>query len=233
MAKQRRVTATRSSRSRKAPSRKAARTPTRARRPRPAAAAPAGSPAAPEPAAEAPAAPPPARKPAYYEAIASYEAGVRALQRRDFLAAAEQFRHVIQRHPDERELVERATLYLSVCERQTANRAGAARTPRERIYAATVALNSGDSAAALAHLQQALAEDPHNDHGHYIMAVALSEQGRHVEAVEYLRKAIQLNPDNRSLARQDQDLVTLREVPAARELLESEPEPRRQVRARR
>jgi Tfp pilus assembly protein PilF len=163
--------------------------------------------------------PAPPKKPAYYEAIAVYETGVRALQRHDFAGAAEHFRSVLQRYPDERELVERATLYLRVCERETANRATGPRTPAERIYAATLALNAGNADLALSHLRQALAEDPNSDHGSYIMAVALSDRGQYGEAAEFLRQAIALNPDNRSLARQDPDLAVLRETDAGRQAL--------------
>jgi len=161
------------------------------------------------------------RKPAYYEAIAVYESGVRALQRHDYAGAAEHFRSVVQRFPDERELLERARLYLRVCERETANRPNEPRTPQERIYAATVSLNAGDANGALAHLRRALADDPENDHGHYIMAVTLTDQGQHREAIGFLRQAIELNPDNRSLARQDPDLAVLRETNGCRELLDA------------
>jgi Tfp pilus assembly protein PilF len=163
----------------------------------------------------------PVRKPAYYEAIALYESGVRALQRHDFAAAADQFRTVVQRFPDERELLERARLYLRVCERETANRPAGPKTPQERIYAATVALNAGDSSGALAHLRQALAEDPDSDYGHYIMSVALTELAEFGDAIEFLRQAIALNPENRSLARQDPDLAVLRETVACRQLLDA------------
>jgi Tfp pilus assembly protein PilF len=186
---------------------------------------PAAKPVAAQPAVKKVAVPPaPApvtRKPAYYEAIAVYESGVRALQRHDYTGAADHFRSVVQRFPDERELLERARLYLRVCERETANRPAGPRTPQELIYAATVSLNAGDAHGAIAHLRRALAEDPENDHGHYIMAVTLTDQGQHVEAVDFLRQAIELNPENRSLARQDPDLAVLRETDGCRELLDA------------
>jgi len=219
MAKQRRVTAARSPRTGKSKPKKAARPAVRARGSAPAVAA-TTSPAPQRARVSADVTPPP-KKPAYYEAIAAYETGVRALQRHDFSGAAGHFRTVIQQHPEERELVERATLYLRVCERETVNRAAGPRTPGERIYAATVALNAGNAEAALAHLRQALADDPENDHGNYIMAVALTERGELIDAVSHLRQAIALNPDNRSLARQDPDLALLRESAAGRELLAS------------
>ena len=89
-------------------------------------------------------APPPSRKPTYHEAVALYERGLQALQRHDFGAAADALRMVIERYPDERELLERARLYLKVCERELTPRETAPRTAEERVYAATVALNAGD-----------------------------------------------------------------------------------------
>src|SRR5438045_8313114 len=66
----------------------------------------------------------PAQKPTYHEAVAMYERGLQALQRRDFAAAAAALRSVIDRYADERELLERARLYLKVCagERQAEER---------------------------------------------------------------------------------------------------------------
>jgi tetratricopeptide (TPR) repeat protein len=164
---------------------------------------------------------PPARKPAYYEAIALYESGVRGLQRHDYDVAAAAFRSVLERYPDERELHERARLYLRVCERETARRPAAPQTPQERVYAATVALNAGDHATAMEHLRRALEESPDSDHAHYIMAVALAAQGAVDASLEHLRQAVTLNPENRALARQDPDLDNVRDHEGFRDLIDS------------
>ena len=159
--------------------------------------------------APAPAPPPAPRKPGFYEAVAIYERGVQALQRRDFQVAAEMFRMVIQRYPEERELLERAHLYLRVCERETARQTPPPQSSGDHVYAATVALNAGDHAAAMAHLERAIGADADNDHAHYIMAVALTARGRREEAIGHLKRSIALNPENRSQARQDPDLEPL------------------------
>jgi tetratricopeptide (TPR) repeat protein len=174
-----------------------------------------------EAARKEPQAPPPApRKPAFYEALAVYEAGVRALQRHDFEAGADGFRGVIERYPGERELVERARLYLQVCERETARRPAAPpQTASDSVYAATVALNAGDRAGALTHLGKALEEQPDSDHAHYIMAVALTDQGDRAAALTHLRQAITLNPENRATALQDPDLSELRDLADFQEVL--------------
>jgi tetratricopeptide (TPR) repeat protein len=186
---------------------------------------------APEPAAVAP--PPAPRKPGYYEALAMYENGVRALQRHDYPGAATQFRTIMERYPEERELQERSHLYLRVCERETARRPATPQTPQERVYAATVALNAGDTAAALDHLTRALTDAPESDHAHYIMSVALASKGDSARALEHLRQAITLNPENRALARQDPDLEPLRHSEDFRDLTEGVTAGRSKARKRR
>jgi Tfp pilus assembly protein PilF len=173
--------------------------------------------------APAPQAPPPApaRKPTYHEAVGLYERGLQALQRRDFTAAANALRLVIQQYPDERELLERARLYLKVCERELEPREPVSRTADEWVYEATVALNADQESVAVQHLQRALTENPRHDHAHYMMAVASARRGDRETAVEHLRHAVRLNPENRALARQDPDLDALRELEAFREALDA------------
>ena len=135
------------------------------------------------------------RKPGFYEAVAIYERGVQALQRHDFAAAAGFFRTVLERLPrGARAARARAALPARLRARNVARSRPTPKTPAERVYAATVALNSGDHAGALDHLQRALGEDPESDHAHYIMAVALGMRGRVDEALDHLRRAIALEP---------------------------------------
>ncbi len=152
-----------------------------------------------------------------------YERGLQALQRRDFAASAEALRTVIERYPDERELLERARLYLKVCERELEPKEPAPKTADEWVYAATVALNAGDEATGLLHLQRALTADARHDHAHYMMAVAVWRRGDVGGALDHLRRAIALNPENRSIARQDPELDSLRDAPAFRAALDTPP----------
>src|SRR5260221_5513765 len=167
--------------------------------------------------------PPPVRKPTYHEAVAMYERGLQALQRRDFAASADALRAVIERYPDERELLERARLYLKVCERELEPKEPAPKTADEWVYAATVALNAGDEATALLHLQRALTADARHDHAHYMMAVASARRSEVSAALDHLRRAVALNPENRSIARQDPELDSLRDAAAFKAALETPP----------
>src|SRR5260221_1546885 len=167
--------------------------------------------------------PPPVRKPTYHEAVAMYERGLQALQRRDFAASADALRAVIERYPDERELLERARLYLKVCERELEPKEPAPKPADEWVYAATVALNAGDEASALLHLQRALTADARHDHAHYMMAVASARRSEVHAALDHLRRAVALNPENRSIARQDPELDSLRDAAAFKAALETPP----------
>ena len=208
-----------------AASRPAARKAQPSKRPAPKAAAKAPAKAV-KPVLPPPPAPPPQpppRKPTYHEAVAMYERGLQALQRRDFAASAAALRTVIERYPDERELLERARLYLKVCERELEPKEPTPKTADEWVYAATVAQNSGDDATALKHLQRALSEDARHDHANYMMAVATAQRNDAATALDHLRRAIALNPENRSRARQDPDLDVLRDDPGFRSALDTPP----------
>lgn len=168
-----------------------------------------------------PKAPPFERKSSYLEAVSVYERGIEALQRRDYETAAGQFRALMARFPDERELHERAQVYLRVCERELAVAATEPRTNEERIVAATVALNAGDYARTLKLLGDVLRDDPKSDHAEYMSAVVLCATGDREAALERLRRAVELNPDNRNLARQDNDLDALHDLDGFRQLLQA------------
>ena len=177
----------------------------------------------PQAAAPAPTPVVPPKKPSYHEAVSLYERGLQALQRRDFAAAADALRNVIARYPDERELLERARLYLKVCERELEPKEQAPKTADDWVYAATVALNSADEPAALHHLTRALEANPRHDHAHYMMAVATARRAEPERALEHLRQAVALNPENRALARQDPELEWLRGLAGYAQALDTPP----------
>jgi tetratricopeptide (TPR) repeat protein len=174
------------------------------------------------------------RREAFLAAVAVYEQGVQALQARNFERAAELLTSVLVEHPDELDLHERVRLYLKICEREAAPGQAAPRTVDERLYAATLALNRGLTQEALAHLESVLQATPDNDHAHYMMAIVRVHRDELDEAAACLRQAIALNPENRTLARQDPDLEGLRQNAEIRAFLETSvpSDRRRQPRSR-
>jgi tetratricopeptide (TPR) repeat protein len=143
------------------------------------------------------------------------------LQAHDFGGAADLLRGVLSEYPEERELHERVEQYLSICERKVAPPAAAPKTVEESLYAATLALNSGDYMSALSHVDSALGRAPDNDHAHFTRAVVLTLRGEVSEALPSLVRAVELNPENHALARQEPDLETLRQNAEARQTLDA------------
>jgi tetratricopeptide (TPR) repeat protein len=175
--------------------------------------------------APSPPRPAPAPRPAYLEALGLYERGLEALQRRDFDRAAAAFQDVLTRYPEERELHERTRLYLKVCERERSAARPVPRTPEERLFAATVSMNAGEYGTALDHLRAVQSEEPDNDHAEYMLAVIGAVRENYQEALAHLRRAIELNPENRGLARHDPDLQALRGDETFRLMVEPAPGP--------
>src|SRR5204863_4453014 len=131
-------------------------------------------PAPQRPAPARPAPPPAPVRVGYANAVALYEQGVAALQAHEYARASTLFRSVLSGYPEEKELHERARLYLNVCERQVESRAAIPKSPEERIFAATVAFNQGDYDEALMHLRAATTDAPDHDHALYMLAAVLA-----------------------------------------------------------
>ncbi len=158
----------------------------------------------------------------HLEAVRAYELGVEALQQRDFKRAAQLLESLINRYPDEKELHERVRLYLNVCRRQAAPPDHTPRTPAERVYAATLAINAGVYDQGLRQLQLALEAEPSNDHVHYMLGVVHALRQDFASSLAHLQRAVELNPDNRFLAIQDTDLAALRETdPSFRTIIDA------------
>jgi outer membrane protein assembly factor BamD (BamD/ComL family) len=154
--------------------------------------------------------------------VARYEQGIRLLQEHKFHEAASAFQSVLTQYPEEKELNDRVRLYLSLCERQLTSAAEPG-TTEERLYAATLALNAGDSATALRHLGKIVSQDPEHDGALYMLAVVHALRDDPATALTYLQRAIERNPENRSLALQDSDLERLMQDEAVRAALETGP----------
>jgi tetratricopeptide (TPR) repeat protein len=160
---------------------------------------------------------------------------MQALQRHQYGPAADLFRSLINQFPGERALLERARVYLGICERELARRPVEPVTLEERVTAATAALNNGDEARAERLARAALAEDPRHDLALYLLAAIEARRGASDAALSFLRDAIDVSPEASAQARHDPDFEGLRHIDAFRALTEPPPpasHPRRPRRGR-
>ena len=135
---------------------------------------------------------------------------MRMLQHHNFSKAAELFGHLTTVHPLERDLIERSRVYLAVCFRHLTPLTADPVDNRERLYAATLAINAGDLTAAAHYLDRVRMDEPANDQALYMLAVVHTARDEQDLAIRYLSQAIEANPENRALARVDPDLDALR-----------------------
>jgi tetratricopeptide (TPR) repeat protein len=154
------------------------------------------------------AAPPPQNGP---RQLSSFEAAMKLFHARKLKDAREKF--VEAETGPERDVAQRARLHIAMCDRRlqrTTVHLGSA----EDYYNYGVALiNTRNVAEARTHLEKALQIAPGSDHIHYALALAQALSGDVVNAYENLRRAIELEPRNRIIARQDADFVPLAHQP--------------------
>lgn len=173
----------------------------------------------PQPRASEP--PPPKKRSTFPDAVQAYERGLQALQQHRFDLAAAAFQSVLDRFPEEKELHERARLYLNVCLRQIRPPDSTPQNADERVYAATLAINDGRYDDGVSQLEAVLREVPDHDYANYMLGVAEAQRGNAPGAIARLRRAFELNGENLALARRDPDLERLRQDESFRQTLDS------------
>jgi len=172
----------------------------------------------------------PPRRSTYADAVILYERGLHALQGKRYRDAAETLKRVIAEFPEEKELHERAELYLRVCARQLTPPDATPKTPEEQVYAATLAVNAGAFDRAIALLTVALQQKKDNDSAEYMFGVALSMKGDQRGALAHFARAVELNSDSRELLRKEPELEALRQTDEFKALLAAPSAPARKER---
>ncbi|HBY59651.1 MAG TPA: hypothetical protein DEH78_07490 [Solibacterales bacterium] len=121
-----------------------------------------------------------------------------------------------------REMAHSAQLHVRMCEQRLSKGKPELKSPDEHYHYAITLINRRQLDDAQRHLQIALASLRDAEHVHYAMALAAALKGDLPTSYEHLKRAIELEPRNRSLARNDADFQeSLRQSPL-RELVHPE-----------
>jgi tetratricopeptide (TPR) repeat protein len=148
-----------------------------------------------------------------------YEKGSVALQKKKFEEAEKHFRALLEGFGDEKELADRARLYLAVCQRRTkgAPVRATVETPDEGYYAALVEKNRKNFQAAIEQLRRSAGK---NGDGRvpYLMACCFAQMNDAENALGALERAISEDEGNRAVARRDPDFEPVRESPEFQKL---------------
>jgi tetratricopeptide (TPR) repeat protein len=170
-----------------------------------------------------PVAPPDPEGPAKQQQLKHYEEALTLFQQQKFQRAKQSLERVIE--GPSKELGERARVHLRICEQRISREPAPVLKSAEDHYTQGVALmNLGRWDDAREHLDRARKAAPKADHIVYAMAVLDCLTGEADSAMDNLKTAIQLRPENRYHARNDEDFKFLQEDPRFTELLYPERE---------
>ena len=148
------------------------------------------------------------------QAVEQFEKAIKALGRKEYDKAREQFEAVATAFPEEREVVERARSYQALCDRAMAEGKRSAYKPKgfdELLTYGVFLHNRGEFEEALRSLRQAADLQPKNENALYCLAATSARAGDSESALKALRSAISVSPETRAQARRDTDFDALRE----------------------
>lgn len=143
--------------------------------------------------------------------LASFEAAMKLFHARKFKEAREQFERAAE--GPERDVSHRSRLHIAMCDRRLQQATVNLRSAEDYYNYGIALINTRNVAEARQHLEKALQMAPGADHIHYALALAQALSGDLGRAHENLKRAIEIEPRNRIMARQDADFAPLANQP--------------------
>jgi tetratricopeptide (TPR) repeat protein len=113
----------------------------------------------------------------------------------------------------ERDVAQRARLHIAMCDRRLEKKPVTFASAEECYNYGIALINTRNFSEARVHLQKGLEIAPHADYIFYALALAQALGGDSSGAFESLKRAIELEPRNRQIARQDADFAPLANQP--------------------
>jgi len=162
---------------------------------------------------KAPPPPEPPRRQVTSGALRAFEQAVKVFNRRQFEDAKAMFETVQLKYPGDLEIVARAQMYIQVCKQKLEQeiKSAAPRNAEELYDHGVFALNIGDFTQARSFFEKALRLHPDAPHLLYSLAATHAQTGAHEEALNYLKRSIQIQPRFRAQAYNDADFSGLRD----------------------
>lgn len=147
-----------------------------------------------------------------------YEEAISLFQQQKFLKAKQALERVMA--GPSKELSDRAGIHMRICDQRMAKPAEPMlRTVEDYYHHGVAMMNLGRWDDARAALEKAQKLSPKADYVVYALAALDCLTGETESAMENLKLAISLRPENRYLARNDEDFAYLQEDPRFTELL--------------
>jgi tetratricopeptide (TPR) repeat protein len=149
--------------------------------------------------------------------LAAFEAAMKRFHERRLAAARELFATAAT--GPESDVSNRARLHMAMCDQRLPQETGKPQSAEEYYNYGVALINVRKLPEARANLERALAMTPRADHIHYALALAQALGGDLESACRHLERAIDLEPRNRLIARQDADFASVARHPMLNALL--------------
>ncbi|MDH7512965.1 MAG: tetratricopeptide repeat protein [Clostridiales bacterium] len=149
------------------------------------------------------------KKDNYEKALAAYADAMKEFQKGRLEKAQDLFRAFVEKYDGEKELVDRANLYVRIIQERGKKESISLKTIDDYFYYSVYKINSGDSEGAMKLLEKALSLGEEEGRTHYLMANACIRLGRSEDALEHLKKAFQKDKFFKIMAQNESDFEPL------------------------
>jgi predicted Zn-dependent protease len=132
-----------------------------------------------------------AKKDLYEKILAAYGQAVKAFRKGDCAKAKELFQAFLEKHSSEKELVDRAQMYLALCENREKKDTVSLKTFDDYYEYAVYKLNQKDHDEAIKLLEKAKAQKPKEGKVSYLMALMYCQMEDTEKCLDNLKDAVQ------------------------------------------
>ncbi len=150
-----------------------------------------------------------AKKDDYQKALTAFDLAMKAFHKGDFVKSEELLNSFIEKFPLEKELIDRAHVYLTICLSKKKKEKIQMKTFEDYYEFSILKLNEGEYEEALKLLGKAAEMKPKEGKIPYLMADAYCLMGEIELCLEHLRKAIQIDKFFGTLAQNENDFESL------------------------
>ena len=147
----------------------------------------------------------------YQKALVSYGKAMKAFHKGDYKRAYEFLKVFLNKYKLEKELVDRARIYLEICKGRQKKETMPLKTLDDYYQYSVYKINQGEYEESIELLKKALEKNPKDGKIYYLIASAFCLLEKTKECAENLSKAMEIDDFFKILAQNESDFEKLRE----------------------
>ena len=151
------------------------------------------------------------KKDEFQRVLTAYEQAMKVFHKGDFVKASELLKTFVAKYPSEKEILDRAKIYLTICQARKVKEKIPLKTFNDYYEYSIYRMNQGGYQEALKSLDKARQMKPKEGKILYLMADVFCLMGKKEECLDHLKKAIQMDKYFSILAQNEADFENLRE----------------------